>query len=193
MLRRSWIGVLPLVFLVAGGCATELSTSWRDPTAGTLSFKKVAVLVLNSSPGDRRAQEDELVRQIKKTTAVPSYTFVPDSDLGDRERVKRLIGESGADGAVVLRIIEARQETTYVPGASSYWHDNVGYAPFHYNPAHYMTSTSIRAEVSLYSVPDGKLLWAGASTTWEPANAADLAKQVSGAAAKELRKQGLLP
>jgi len=47
--------------------------------------------------------------------------------------------------------------------------------------------------VSLYSVPDAKLLWAGSSTTTNPENAKDFAKQISRAAAIELHEQGLLP
>ena len=180
--------------LAGGGCATtQLNTSWKDPSAGPRSFKKVVVLVLNTTPGERRAQEDEIVSHMKKTTGVPSYTMIPDAELADRPRVKEKIIQSGADGAVVLRLIEAREETTYVPGATSYWDaGTTGFAPYHYNPSHTVTNIIVRAEVSLYSVPDGKLLWAGASRTSNPEGARDLAMQVARAAGEELRKQGLL-
>jgi hypothetical protein len=184
-----------LLATICVGCAntTELSTTWREPSAtGPLSFKKVVVVVLNSSPAERRAQEDELVSDIRRTPAVPSYVLVPDGDLADRELVKKAIVESGADGAVILRLIDARNEATYIPGTTSYWGSGGGYSMYR-SPGSYVTNTIVRAEVSLYSVPDGKLLWAGSSTTTNPENAKDFAKQVSRAAAIELHEQGLLP
>jgi hypothetical protein len=45
----------------------------------------------------------------------------------------------------------------------------------------------------LYAVPSGKLVWAGASETMNPADARAFAKEVLKAAAKELRKQKMLP
>jgi len=173
------------------GCAnaTQLSTTWKAPgTKGPLAFKKVVVLVLNSTPGDRRAQEDELVSQIRRTDAVAAYPMIPDGDLSNRELVKTKIAQAGADGAVILRLIDARNEAEYIPGTSSYWGASPGYSA----PGRYVTNRVIRAELGLYSIPDGKLLWSGSSTTSNPDNAQDLAMQVAHAAAVELKEQGLL-
>lgn len=192
MTHRATLLVLSLVGMLAG-CAssTQLDTSWKDPAAaGPLSFKKVVVVVLNTSPGGRRTQEDTLVGQIKKAQAVPSYSLVSDSELDDRELVKRKIIESGADGAAVMRIMDARREDVYIPGTTSYWGAGGGYGV--YNPGHYMTNTIVRAEVSLYSVPEGKLLWVGSATSSNPENAKDFATKVARAAAVELKEQGLL-
>ena len=101
--------------------------------------------------------------------------------------------QAGCDGAVVMRLIEAKRETVYIPGTTSYWGAGGGYAPYRSSPGQYVDNTVIRAEVSVYTVPDGKMLWAGASATTNPANAKDVATQVARAAAEELRKQGLIP
>jgi hypothetical protein len=188
------MGFFAALLMIAAGCAptTQLETSWKDPAAKPLAFTKVAVVVLNSSPAERRAEEEELVAQIKKATAVASYTFVSDEELTDSQKVKSKIIQGGFDGAVVLRLIDSKKQASYVPGSSSYWYDGAGYTAYSYNPGYYVTDTIIRAEVSVYSVPDGKLLWAGSSTTVNPENARKLAMQVSQAAAAELRKVGLL-
>jgi hypothetical protein len=186
---------VPLIALLiaSAGCnSTKLNTSWKNPSASPIEFRKVVVVVLNSSPGERRAQEDVLVSQIKKATAVPSYTLVPDSDLANRDLVKQRIIDSGADGAAVVRLIETRREEAYIPGTSSYWAAGAGYSPYVYSPGRTVSNTIVRAEVSLYSVPDGKLLWAGESSTANPENPKDFATQVARAAADELRKQGML-
>lgn len=188
------LAVLPLLCVLAGcGSPTKLSTSWKNPSAtGPLAFKKVAVVVLNSTPGDRRAQEDELVRHITRTKAVSSHSFVQDNELGDHAKVKQRIIDDGFDGAVVLRLVDTQKETTYVPGNTSYWYDGASFVPYQYSSGYYVTDTIVRAEVSLYTVPEGKLIWAGSSATTNPANARELAMQVAQAAAAELRKQGLL-
>jgi len=188
--------LLPLTAVVvgSGGCAapTNLSTTWKNPDAtAPLSFKKVVVIALNSTPGERRAQEDELVRNITQTTAVPSYTIVPDSDLQNVEKVKQAVRQAGFDGAVVLRLIDSKTQQTYIPGTTSYW-DGGGYASWMQSPGYYTNDTIVRAEVSLYSVADGKLIWSGSSTTTNPNSAKELATQVARAGTEELRKQGLL-
>lgn len=193
---KSFVGASGLLFAllcVAEGCSTttQLTTSWKEPSAGPLNFKKVVVVVLNSTPGQRRAQEDELVAQIKKTSAVASYTLVTDEELKDHEKVKTKIRQGGFDGAIVVRLLDSTKETTYVPGSRSYWHDGSSYAL--YQPDYTVTDTTIQAEVSLYTVPEGKLLWVGNSSTVNPATARDLAMQVAQAAAVELRNQGLIP
>jgi hypothetical protein len=149
------------------------------------------VVVVNSTPAERRAQEDGLVAQIKKATAVPSYTFISDSELTDRDKVKQRIREGGFDAAVVLRLIDSKKMTSYVPNEVSYWNAYYGYTTVQ-TPGYYVTDTVIRAELSLYSVPEGKLLWAGSSSSTNPGSAKELALQVARAAAEELRKQGLL-
>jgi hypothetical protein len=182
------------LLLGSAGCnnTTRLQTTWKDPAAGPIVFKRVAVVVLHSTPGERRAQEDTLAAQIKKATAVPSHTFVPDDELSNHAAVRQRIIQSGCDGAVVLRLVDSRKETGYVPGSTRYWNEGWSYLPYNPSPGYYVTDTIIRAEVSLYTVPEGKLMWVGSSTTANPGSARDFAMQVAEAAASELRAQGLL-
>ena len=188
-----------LLLLLAGCHSTTLSTTWKDPSVNTLSFNKVVVLVLNSSPAERRAQEDALVANIKRVDVHPSYPIIPDALLEDIPQAKQRIIDGGFDGALVLRLVDARQETSYVPPtASSSWNDGWGwgygpsYSTYHVNPGYTVTDTFVRAEISLYAVPSGKLLWSGASETTNPADARAFATEVLKAAAKELRTQGML-
>ena len=203
--RMSRLLAAVLALCLIGCESTKLTTTWKDPTATTLSFDKVVVVVLNSSPAERRAQEDALVASIKRTKALPSYPIIPDDLLKDVPQVKKRIIEGGFDGAVVLRLVDTRQETTYVPpSASSTWDGGDGggwgwgynsypsHPSYHVSPGYTVSDTFVRAEITLYAVPSGKLLWSGASETTNPANARAFATDVVKAAAVELRKQGLL-
>ena len=192
-----------LLFCVSGCRTTTLSTTWRDPSASTLNFKRVVVVVVNSSPGERRAQEDTFATTIKRASVVPSYLSIPDELLGDVPKAKQKIIDGGFDGALVLRLVDTRQETTYVPPSVSSWDDGSewGYGryssydshpSYHVSPGYTATDTFVRSEISLYAVPSGKLLWSAASETMNPADARAFAKDISKAAASELRKQGML-
>jgi hypothetical protein len=140
-----------------------------------------------------------LVASIKRAKALPSYPIIPDDLLTDVPQVKKRIIEGGFDGAVILRLVDTRQETTYVPpNASSTWDDGEwgwgynSYQSYHVSPGYTVTDTFVRAEINLYAVPSGKLLWSGASETMNPANARAFATDVAKAATAELRKQGML-
>lgn len=192
--------VAALLLICGTGCSTTtLSTTWRDPSVETLKFKRVVVVVLNSSPGERRAQEDTLAENINRTTVVPSYLSIPDELLPDRAKATQKIIDGGFDGAIVLRLVDRRYETVHVPPSVSTWHHGwgsyayAGYDAYRVNPGYTTTDTFVRSEVSLYAVPSGKLVWSAASETMNPADARAFAREMLNAAAKELRRQRMLP
>lgn len=196
-MSRSMFSVVLVLLgaLLAGGCQeTQLSTSWRDPEAKQLSFQKVVVIVLHSTPAERRAQEDAIAEVIHRAQAVPSYTFIADADLGKRDVVKRLVQEQGFDGAVVLRLVSSDTRTTYSVDTYDRGWDG-GWSLHGVTDARVssFTDTFIRADVSLYDVRTSRLVWAGSADAVNPASARDFALGVAQAAAKELRKQRLLP
>jgi hypothetical protein len=191
--------IAAIALLCVTGCqSTTLKTTWKDPSAGKLDFTKVVAVVLNSSPAERRAQEDTLAARVKGVEVVPSYSFIPDEVLADGPSAKQRIIDGSFDGALVLRLVDTSQRTTYVPPAVATWDSGPVwgsgpyYSSYYTSPAYAVTDTFVRAEISLYVVPSGKLLWAGASETVNPADARELAGEVVEAAAGELRKQGML-
>ncbi len=184
---------------ILSGCTatTSVSTVWKSSDPGPVHFEKVLAVVANASPAERRAGEDELVRSITSTTAVASYTIVSDEDLKDKDKVRAAIEGKGFDGAAVIRLVSTDKRTSYVPPQYNPIHDPL-YGNFNYNyydsrsPGYTTTDTFIACESSLYSVTDKKLIWAGSSTTEDPANIQDLVAQVARGVGKELRAQGLI-
>lgn len=190
------LGVGSLAWL--GGCqTTEVTTVWKSPEAVRLEpFKKIVAIVLNATPGERRAGEDELAKQIRSAEGVAAYTFVPDAELKDREKVKASLVSNGCDGAVVLKLVATDRTTTYVAPTADYrsrgfYGGSYDDTPL-YRGGYTVTDVIVRAEVSVYSVQDGKLLWTGTSGTTNPASVQDLMVQVANATREELRKQGML-
>lgn len=186
--------VVTLALLCAGCSSTQLTTTWKDPAAGPLAFKRVLVMAVNAEVGERRAIEDELVAHAKSASASASYTIIPESDSRNREKIKAILREKQFDGVLVLRLVASDKELTYVPGSpyNSFW-GYYDYAwPAVYSPGYVRADTIIRASVNLYRTENDKLVWSAASETFNPASARALAQDIAEATAKELKKQGLI-
>ncbi len=180
---------------LSGGCSTTtIATVWKSPDAGPVRFTRVLAVVLNASPAERRAGEDELARSIRSAPAVPSYTLVSDDDLKDKARVLAAIEGRGFDGAAVIRLVSRDKRTTYVAPQYGPRYDplNYTYIPPTHATGYTTTDTIITAEASLHSIADRKLIWAGSTTTENPASIEDLVAQAARAAVKELKRAGLV-
>ncbi len=200
MLRRA--AFLTLSALLLSGCAstTSVTTVWKNPELKQVQpFKKIVAMVVNTTPGERRAAEDTLASLIVRAPAVPAYTIIPDEHIGNREKIREILAKNGFDGAVVLRVASTQQTTSYVPAYQDPYIRSQGFYGWDYNsaplyrPAYTTTDVVIRGEVSVFDVTTGKLLWSGTSTTYNPTEIQDLVKQVANGSREELRRQGLLP
>ena len=187
--------------LVSCSASTTLKNSWRDPTVeGPLEFNKVLVVMVTKDGSTRRTVEDAIVKRIaarRHVEAVPSYTLLMESDLTNKEHAKHLVEEAGFDGAIALRIVGVDKEVSYVPGTyPSPYYNFWGYYdyawPAVYDPGYMQTDTIVNVETMVYSVKDGKLVWAGTTETFNPSNIDDMVDGIASAVSQELTKQGLV-
>jgi hypothetical protein len=153
-------------------------------------------LFVSRDPAIRRQAEDDLAAKIQNAT--PAYQVVPEADLRDPAVVKQKVQEGGFDGAVVMRIVQVAQQSTYVPGTTwytgpydfwGYWGNSWGAA---YTPGNVMTDQVVTVESAVYSVQGNRLIWAGRSETIDPKNLSKLIDGVTKSAVKEMKRQGLL-
>jgi hypothetical protein len=189
--------VVCLAILVAACATTEVKDSWRNPEVGPIHYRKVVALAVTNDAAIRRTVEDELAKQASRAEVVPAYAFIPDADLGDVEKVKRLVSEAGFDGAVVFRIAGTEKKQTYVPGSYttptySLWGYYGNAWSVMASPGYVVTDTYVEVETRVYSVADEKLVWAGRSETLNPGSIRELVDDVAKAVAKDLRAQGLI-
>jgi hypothetical protein len=182
------------VAILAGlpaACQTSepLSASWTDPSGRPAALNRTVVLVLDTTPGERAKEENELSALFKGGTA--AHTVVPESDLSDREKVKQRIIGSGADGALVIRTDAESGMTTYVPGTRSYW-QGTDYSAYRHNVGQKVTEKVVRVEVSLYAVPTGKLLWYGAGNAESVQDLEAFRRQTARKSIETLREKGFV-
>lgn len=186
---RKWLLVAALSLVACSN--TQTLSVWKKPGLGPLTFNKVAVLVPTKDESVRREFEDRVAAQLPTVQAAPGYQELPGPLSGrDREQIRETLAQDGFDGAVVIRIAKVSKETTYVPGAGPAY--GFGYWPM-YDPGFVSVDTYVRVETSIYSVPDGELLFAVTSRTANPNDLGDLIDETVTTVRGQLQKQGLVP
>jgi hypothetical protein len=204
-------GSVAVVVLTAAACATTtFQSTWKAPEVGPLNFRgaKVAALVISTDKGFRLPAEDALAREITAEGAVgvAAYTLVPDDVIRDDAKSRALMEKAGVVGVVSIRVVSNEQRITSTPstfwvgpphsafwgrpgwGRPGYWGWGWGFA---YAPM-IQTDTLVSIETLIFDLSQDKLVWVATSRTTNPSNVQGLVRDLSRAAASELRKQGLI-
>ena len=193
-------GAIAVALLLAVACAptTEVVNSWADPSAGQVRFTKVLVACPNKDAGTRRTVEDALAKRIKNAT--PSYQFLTEADLQDREAAKAKVKAGGFDGAVIMTLVNVDRTTTYVPGQAyavpSYYGTmwggwGYGWSTY-YDPGYVQENQYVDFDTNVYQVENEKLIWASRSQTVNPSNVGSLVDEIITATVHEMQKKKVL-
>jgi hypothetical protein len=176
MKKRLSAAVLCLgLMLSLGACAAvTLDLTWRDPTYGGASFKKVLVVGLTADARVRRNFEDVFVGALKGrgVEAVTSYSLIPNADALKRAAVVEAVKTSGADSVIVTRMVRHETRTAAVPESMSAMDgmDSV----YMYGPGPQMSvEQSYRLSVlesNLYDAKTAKIIWWGQSSSFPDPN-----------------------
>ncbi len=202
MNRAAHLVSVAVVALAVGCSSTALQQSWKDPGAtAILPAGKVLAVAISKNPALRRAAEDEMVRLIGPENATASYSLLGEGDLRNSEAARAKVERAGFTYAFTLRPVSKSQELSWSPGSPAayprpyrgFWgYYGWGWGAY-YDPGYVRTDTILQVETILYSLADDKVIWAGVTKTTNPTNAEKLVREIAAAAAKDMRKQGLLP
>ena len=211
MLRSVKAGLAVAAVLAAAACATTtFQATWKAPEVGPLNLSgaKVAALVISGDKGFRLPAEDELARQITAQGAagVAAYTLVPDDVITDQAKSKALMEKAGVVGVVSMRVVRNEQRITSTPGPfwvgpahSAFWGPpgwgRPGYWGWGWSFASapmIQTDTLVSVETLIFDLSRDKLVWVATSRTTNPSNVQGLVRDLSRAAASQLRRQGLI-
>lgn len=199
-MRRVLPALAAVAMLASCGTPTSFVSTWKDPDAQPLTFKKVLVVAFVPDEGQRRSAEDQMVANIKRAEAIASYRILSKEQMKDSDAAKATIEQLGVDGVITMRWLGKDEKLEYVPGTSyygpSYYQPFWGYygyaQPMMYDPGYYTATQLIRMETNIFSFPDEKLIWTGHSETTDPTSLDDLVNSVAQATANELITEGLL-
>ena len=182
--------------LACASCSsTRVVTQWQAPSVERLTFTKILALALAPEESLRRTAEADLCNQVTSVTCKPAYLVIPDSEMGDVDRMKALVQRAGFDGALVFRVVSADEKVTYVPPTygPTFW-GYYGYArPMAASPGYYRTDKVVRVETSIYSLREDRLLWVATTETMNPSSVNSLVEDVAKAVRRELERAKLIP
>ena len=189
--------------LALTACAsTTFDSTWKAPDAGLVDYsgKKVAAVFVSQEEGSRRAAEDTLAREISARGAqgIAAYTLIATEDLKDQQRARARLQAAGIEGVVAMRVTGKEQQVTQTPGTWS----NARYSSFShysgwgwgtvYEPGYLTTDTIVSVETLVYSLTEDKLLWAGQSKTFNPAQLTGFVSELAQAAVEQMHEEGLI-
>jgi hypothetical protein len=182
--------------LVGGASAgTKIVSSWREPSAGPLQFKKVLVLCFAAYDSQRLFGEVELIRLMKRTQGVAAHTIMTVDEVKDEKKMRDVIAKDGFDGVVTFRVVGNSQQVSteggYLPGSSTFWY-YYGAWPMGMTQNYVRTDRQFQVEVQVFSIKDDKLIWSGLTESSNPKDAKEIVNGVAKAVGKEMRKQKLL-
>ena len=191
-MRTSYhIMVVTAATILVAACAarpSRVSTSYVSPTLPSAPFRKTVAVFIGGDSALRRAIEGRLVQRLPN--AVPSYTLIPDSRLGDPERVRGDLMSAGFDGALVLSLLSVQSSSSHATSSPAAPSETL-WEYLRRTPRIALTpgrETVITIVSRIYSVTDGKLLWAGRSESFNPLSIRELVDMHADAAADEARR-----
>jgi len=193
-----------LAFAPSAHAGTKIVNSWADTQFGKMKFKNVLAIVATKDASLRRTAEDEICRNVVKTTCTRGYTILSESEAGDKEKAIAKIKAAGFDAVVLLRALGGDGGVTREAGAAQptyywtlysyydYWGGSWGVPYVAANTSYTKTQTYVTLETNIYDMSTDKLVWGGSTQTKNPDSARELVKDVTKAVRKDLKAKGLV-
>ena len=170
-LMATWVAVS--AFGLLSGCSnSELTKSWKSPAFNRAPFKKVMILGVAKRPEVRRMYEDAFVSQLKAkgVEGVASYTLIPDLGKVNRDDVKRVAIEAGADAVLVTRLVKFDSQTYAASDDDERVEMYLGLdAPGTYTPSQqgYAVETVV-LQNQLFDGQSAQPVWSGTTQSFDP-------------------------
>jgi len=180
-MRSVLLGVI--VAGVLSSCATtNLLTSWVDPEASGKKLGNVLVVGVAKSASARRQFEDGFARVLRgrQIGAVTSYVQLPDPAAIDEAAVKPIALKEKVTHVLIVRLVDRKTVTSYVPPSTTYYGGFPGSYPsyygswpgYYYNgyaaatrPGYTFDTEYVNLETNVYDAVTGKLVWSGVTRT----------------------------
>jgi hypothetical protein len=197
---------------------TKLTGTWTKPGYTGTHFKKILVVAISNDPTKRNSVETSLESTLafNKITATNSAKMIDFSkvdknkdgkvDSTKRDAVLKMLTDAGYDGALVVSLLDIKEETQYVPGqtyyhpsyysvyGSGYYGGFYGYSYSTYDvvntPGYLVETKKIYIETRLFDLTKDELLWGSKTVTEDPSDINDFSESLATAIVKAALKDG---
>jgi hypothetical protein len=192
------------ILALASCTGTKMVQTWRDPKYQPLPVKRIFIIAVVPSDRHRVLMENTLAQTLlDKGYLSATSTGVFQEGLIDKEKATAFARSNKIDLVIVMRLTKTTEldylppTLDYVPPTPYYngWWSAYGAGDgFYYTSGYLEENTTVKAETTVYSAhtdPE-KLVWSGASATFNVQKAEDAAKSISDALVTDLVKSGIL-
>ena len=192
--------------------SSDITGTWKNPSAALEKIGKIMVLTLNGSVEAREIVENSLTsafgqrgyQALSGLETLPRGTAAGLADEESRAAALEKIEGTDTDAILTIALLNDHTEVRYVPGADRY--DPVprfGYLPDFWGyysdlypvlntPAYYQEDKVYFLEINLYDASNGKLLWSAQSQTYSPDNLSSVSREFSSVLVKRMEKDGVI-
>jgi hypothetical protein len=187
-----------LLLAVLVGChtpTTALTNVWSASLPRTGPLQKVLVVASGVHQTSRHALEDGLAAELAKQGVTASPAYVVFGEVLPRKRdAEPALRSAGFDGVLTA----AMRRHVHLPDAdaSGFWdYDERSSAPSPPSPGwpyYAQFDEIVDFETSLWSAPDGRLLWSALTETRNPRSGQDFVSSLSRAVVPALTAHGLV-
>lgn len=203
LIRRPFLAAVALV--LAACASTTIRDSWYDPEYRGAAFRKVLVLGVLPNIAERRQYEDVMVATINATGAqgIPAYRFLPGQERASEAELDAAVRDSGADALLMSRLLrvdtQVQVSTQRVSPTSRDWDWRWSGWYSGWWGAGWQSVTTVTqyevavVETTLFSAGSGRVVWTGATDTFQPRSVAREAPAFSATIVRALQARGLLP
>ncbi len=191
--------------LMAGCSSTKLVDSWHASDYQAEPFKRILVLGIMQTELQRKTYEDSFVARITTgdVVGIAGYTLMPNrQDYDDKEEIEAAVKKANADAALIARFIGEEKQERYVPPtyhhtpAFGYRHGFYDYYGMSYQamytPGYTITDTVVKLETTVFSTDTEKMVWAGATSSFNPSSTKKVVKENADLIVADMKKAGLL-
>jgi hypothetical protein len=193
-----------VALLVLSSCTTtSMVQTWRDPNYQATPVNRIFVIAIMPNDAYRVSFENALAQALlgKGFQAATASSVFPPGQL-DKEKVQQYVKDNKVDLVIVQRLTKKTTEV-YVPptayhtggyyGAYGYGYGMYG-GGMAYSPGYMSEETNVVADTSVYSTSTSpeKLVWAGASDTFNVQSAQGASQSLAASLVADLIKAGIL-
>jgi len=192
------------ILALASCTGTKMIQTWRDPKYQAQPVKRIFIIAVVPSDRHRVLMENTLAQTLlDKGYLSATSTGVFQEGQIDKDKATAFAKSNKIDLVIVMRLTKSTEldylppTLDYVPASAYYggWWSAYGAGDgFYYTSGYLEENTTVKSETSVYSAhtdPE-KLVWSGASATFNVQNAQDAAKSLSDALVADLVKAGIL-
>lgn len=191
-------GVVMTAVFLAGCASTKISGEWDNPEVKTAGlYKKIFLTAVTGEETVRRQVEDAFQATLSplQVEGIQSYLSMPDSGKPEKDALVSAVKASGADAALVIRMVKKENKVTVSPtyyGPSGYYGGYYRSWDDFYAPSTVYQYDVVTLEARLYDVATEALVVA---ISTETVDAGKLQKEIEKYAAlisNRLAEKGVL-